>query len=140
MTNANWARHTAEDDYFVKGYAGTGDAIGDVGGSSVHSHTDTSGNHTHSYTHTHAYTAGGASSTTGQAPGSSGNASAAGHTHTWTISNATETSDTEEDTTITINNCSSKANYPLYAEGILIKYTAPVSSITPLRSLMGCGL
>jgi hypothetical protein len=92
-------------EYFIK-VATTTAEIGDTGGSSVHNHTASSHNHTQN-SHIHSVTSSGASA---QIQIGSGDRSVIGnHDHSFDSSSVTATN---QATTITIDNCSSQANYP----------------------------
>ena len=95
-------------DYFIKG-ANDASGIGDTGGSSVHGHTADSHNHTQN-SHSHTISANSVNALYGK---QNGTGKFTMNTHSHTV-NALSTTATNQSTTITINNCSSQANYPPY--------------------------
>jgi len=128
----NWARYSAMDDYFLKGADDTSE-IGDTGGSDQHNHTADAHTHTGS---SHNHNVGTSSINNICANGSgAGGATAVGHNHVWTVNNTTLV---WQNATATINNNTSKSNYPEYITGIFIKYTKP--SIVPQRTMVGVGI
>jgi len=118
----NWARVSGMDDYFLHNATNSGD-IGGTGGANQHTHTADTHGHT-GLSHNHTATIG-SGSTIGFDDGIFTAVSDRDHTHTATVGNATPT---YNNTIVTVNNNTSKDNYPPYVEVLFIKYTAPVIS------------
>jgi len=130
----NWERYTNMDGYFLKSAANTGE-IGTTGGANQHLHTASA---CQPIQNSHSHTP----SDSGAIPGATGDGSGiqistadAGHYHDWTDAGATATNNS---ISVTIDNCTNKANYPPYYECLFIKYTAPIAG-AKLKTLMGVG-
>lgn len=93
-------------NYFIKG-ANDIEELESTGGSSIHNHTANSHNHTQDL-HNHTTTANVVGASSGRL---SGGSTVGAHSHpVYNVSGTT----TNQSTTITIDNCSSQANYPPY--------------------------
>jgi hypothetical protein len=129
-----WTKKTITND-FVKCAVNTGE-IGNTGGATQHLHTEVAAhNHTQNG-HTHTGTDGGPSATLWTDGRDIYLGADRYHVHTWT---GTSTVATNSASSITIDNCASRANYPEYVKVILVKKTAVVSTFLPRLMLLGAG-
>lgn len=95
-------------NYFVKGAYDSTEIEG-IGGSSIHNHSASSHNHIQNL-HVHSVVG----DLTSGSYGSSGYAGGFTCAHSHATLDSTPTTATNQSTTMTINNCSSQANYPTY--------------------------
>lgn len=131
---ANWSRFAALDDYFVYGNSAS---IGDTGGSKTHGHTGVAHTHTQ-ISHTHTIGKQGAASTSTYLQSGFFSLAHPTYKHTHSSNLVTGTVATNQNTNITVNDCTSEAAYPPYIEVIFIEHTK--SSIKPQRALRGVGI
>lgn len=120
----DWSRVTGMDGNFAKHANANGESLVTTGGSATHNHTASSCQPTqvaHNHTST-ANTTNGTAAFNNTGAGAAVTASTDTHTHTWTIGNTTATN---QACAVTIDACSSEANYPVHAKVIFIKYTSP---------------
>lgn len=108
--------------------------LGNTGGADQHTHT--ANTHTHTQVaHNHTATAGAGIEVEPNILSLDVPAATGSHSHVWTVGNTTAVN---QDAIITINNNTSKNNYPLYLTMAFIEKDA--GSTTPLMRLMGVGI